>query len=316
MSLLRLPAEILIQILDDAGTPFFREDIRRLTVCKYWFQCASTVCFKELVLARKFLRRLFSSHNAERSLLLVRQNLERLHIELKGSEPQIEAKALNKDLNRLAALVQSPSRLRAMHIYASSEPPRWQYIALSPLKTFLSMRNLTVLDLDLGTSPTSRDSRRDGDHPAHLCPNVGAMLDTLQRLRLRMSRICEIALKPRNQGEKLRLSEVYVNLNHANQRVPSTIGVHCGRAPRASSRSGTALQLQQDIEKQAQILVTQMSSPQKIRILTRSPPRYKLHSFDVLTGSRMVLFDRKGWEDDGKVIEKKDDSDSEPEMLS
>jgi hypothetical protein len=144
-----------------SGSSFFREDFRRLTVCKQWFRFARTACFKDPQLSQSALRRLLSSSDVEEKnmLLVVKDSLEILDLKLKGFEdwssipepqsyPQEEANALDldasrsrdedferallllaawtagldNDLARLAAIITKESRkLRILRIQASSE---------------------------------------------------------------------------------------------------------------------------------------------------------------------------------------------------
>ncbi|KAI9688229.1 MAG: hypothetical protein M1822_001735 [Bathelium mastoideum] len=102
MSLLQLPLETLIQVMNHVGSSYFHEDVGRLMVCKRWFEYARIACFKDLQLAPKTLRRLLTSWNIERKLLLVKDNTEYLDLELEGFDdwssvlkPKIDAQRGN-----------------------------------------------------------------------------------------------------------------------------------------------------------------------------------------------------------------------------
>lgn len=74
--------------------------------------------------------------------------------------------------------------------------------------------------------------------------------------------------------------------------------------------------LQEDIEAQANALVTQMLAPSVVRILTHTYPKLEMQSLDVLTGKRMLLADDSAWDANGEVIEDKVESESELELES
>ena len=346
MSLLRLPPETLIQVLDYVGSSYFREDLGRLTVCKQWFGFARTACFKNLSLSQKTLQRLLSSRDAGRSLLLVKDSLKTLVLELKGfedwssiPEPQsypqdansLDASSwvgdhggallaawttvLENDLAQLAIITKKSRKLRAIRLQASSEShpllphlPRRDYLSLSTIRVLLSVENLTVLELDLcGTLLIPRPEHRDD---FHICTSIGALLSTLRRLRLRMRSICADVLRPQHHETNLRLSEVLINLSLSNESPTITSAVH---STRCGSTGEGFLKLKADIEDQAEALAAHMVSPKTFRILTHSLPQLKMQSLDVLTGKCMILADDMSWEDDGTTVE--DESDSESDIL-
>lgn len=331
--------------MDDVGSSYFREDLRRLTVCKHWFRFARTTCFKDLQLSQNTLRRLLSSSGVGRSLLLVKDSLENLDLKLKGFEdwssipvpqsyPQeanaLDASsrdgdlrallaawtaALDNDLAQLAIATKESRKLRIIRIQALSERhpllphlPRRDYLSLSTMRALLSVENLAVLELDLcGTLLVPRQDHRD-DH--HVCTSIGALLITLRRLRLRMRSNCTDVLKPQHHGTSLRLSEVLINLSLSNESPMTTSAAH---STRCGPTSEGFLRLKADIEDQAEVLAAHMMSPKFVRILTHSLPQLEMRSLDVLTGKCMKLADDMAWEDDGKTVE--DVSDSESEIL-
>lgn len=207
MSLLQLSPEILIQIMDDLGSSYFREDLGRLTICKQWFRCALTAYFKDLQLSQRTLQRLLSSWHVEKNTLLIKANLEILDLELKGfedwyyiPEPQQDADAdaldasirdrdlatwtttLDNNLVQLAKIIKKSRRLRTIRIQASSERNpliphllRRDYLSLSTIRDLLQVENLAVLELDLcGTLLTPREEHAPDDF--HICKSIGALL--------------------------------------------------------------------------------------------------------------------------------------------
>lgn len=335
MSLLRLPPETLRQIFDQISSSFFREDLGRLTVCKQWFEFALPACFRCITLSQETLRSLIASGVTERPSPL-KDSFETLDLQLRGYQsysstfyPQEHValgetplsnpaktwpKALNSDLAQLAIFVQHSQRLRTIHMRAwgsvSPEPldsPE-DYMPLPTMQAFLSVENLSVLVLDLsGTFLNPSGQEGDG---RHICPSIGAVLDTLRTLHLRMRSICPDVLKPRNHNGNLHLSEVVINLSLATNLPGVTSATH---SKRCGSQGGGLLQLKADIQEQAEALATRTASLRIMRILTHSLPQFETQSLDVLTGKTMILDDNMAWEEDGKTVE--EDSEPESELL-
>lgn len=327
MPLLHLPIETLRQVFDQLDSSFFQEDLGRLTVCKKWFDFALPACLKSITLSRETLRNLVLSRATKKPSPL-ENNLETLSLDLKGYHPGLSnvrgstsqprspqedpakawEKGLNDDLAHLAVMVQRSPRLRTLCVRAWSSPsaypfPLEGYLSLSTMRALLSVENLSVLVLDLaGTSLDPSAQQVD----EHICPFIGDLLCTLQTLHLRMRSICPDVLKIQGPDKTLRLSAVVINLSldtHQSDITSAAHSVPCG------SLFGGLIQLRDDIQKQAEVLVTHMESPKTMRILIHTLPQFDTLSLDVLTGKIMKLEDDAAWDEDGKTVQE----DSEPE---
>ncbi|RBA17461.1 hypothetical protein FPRO05_02185 [Fusarium proliferatum] len=336
MSLLRLPPETLRQIFDQLDSSFFQEDLGRLTIWKKWFDFALPACLKCITLSHGALRNLAISAATKKPSSL-ENSLETLSLDLKGYQQGISTnsseqfaqgstpqpprnkdgwetpakaweKGLNDDLAQLAIIVQQSPRLRTLRVRAWSSPSAYRfplegYLSLPTMRALLSVENLSVLVLDLsGTSLDPTGQQVD----EHNCPFIGDLLRTLQTLHLRMRSICPDVLKTQGFDKKLRLSTVVINLSldtHQSDITSAAHSVPCG------SLFGGLIQLRDDIQKQAEVLVTRMESPKTMRILTHTLPQFDTLSLDVLTGKIMKLEDDAAWDEDGKTVRE----DSEPE---
>ncbi|KAL7760679.1 hypothetical protein ACKLNR_010769 [Fusarium oxysporum f. sp. zingiberi] len=338
MSLLRLPPEILRQILDQLDSSFFHEDLGRLTICKKWFDFALPACFKCITLSQEALRNLVISATTKPSPL--ESSLETLNIDLRGYHDGISppypqecaqeptapnkasrgnlvktwTKALNDDLSHLAIIAQKSHRLRVFRISAWSSPltdsfpSLEEYLSLSTMRALISVENLSVLVLDL--SGTSLNSLGQQGDERHICPSIAALLPTLRTLHLRMRSICPDVLKTQDLDSTLHVSTVVINLSLLIDQPSITSGAHS--QPCGSQGTGL-IQLRVDMRKQAEALVTRMASPKTMRILTHTLPQFETRSLDVLTGKIMKLEDDEAWDEDGKTIQ--EDSESESEIL-
>ncbi|KAF2658551.1 hypothetical protein K491DRAFT_259428 [Lophiostoma macrostomum CBS 122681] len=328
MSLFQLSPEILLLIFDHVDSSYFRSDLSRLTVCKQWSKLAHTACFRDFYVTQRPLRRLLSSPYVRSSLLLVKDSVKALDLDLKGFEdwdytPLREERTawtaeLNNDLFYLATIINKSRKLRILRIQATSEHhpelllERRDYLFLSTIYTFLSASNLTSLELDLCGTRLIPDHSSDHSEGFHVCTRIAALLTTLRRLRLRMRTICADVLKPRQHSTTLRLNEVLISLSLSNESPLITSAAHakcCGSSP------GGLDQLIADMEKQAQDLVAQMAAPKIVRILTHALPGIEMRAFDVLTGRTVRLSDGAEWDDDGEAIED-EVSDEESEIAS
>jgi hypothetical protein len=347
MSLLQLPHETIIQILEYVGSSYFRSDLSRLTVCKQWSKFAHTACFRDFYVTPKTLRRLLSSTNVDTSLSLVKDSVETLDLDLKGFEDwdsiplsrhysqnvstwsgthgrAVRAAwttELNNDLLNLATIVQTSRKLRILRIRATTELhplvrllEHRDYLFLSTIRALLPASNVTSLELDLCGTQLIPDRSQEHGEGLHVCTSIAALLTTLRRLRLRMRSICADVLRPGQHSANLRLNEVLINLSLSNDSPLITSAAH---ATCCISLPGGFLELKATMEKQAQALVAQMAAPKMVRVLTHALPSIKMQAFDVLTGGNVALGEGAEWDDDGEAVEDEvSDEESEISDLS
>jgi len=239
MSLLHLPPETLIPIFKEIGSRFFHEGLGRLTVCEQWFEFALPTYFKCITLDQNTLRNFITSGVTERPSRL-QNNLETLHLELRGDGLGIAAPkhtqesnalvaltrpneappgnnpteisittTLNKDLDQLASIItQKSHRLHTLRMRAWGFPrPKpfdnaaEDYLLRPTIQTLLSVGNLRVLVLDLSSGFLNSSSAKHGQHNHHICPAIGALLCTLRTLHLRLCSICPDVLKPQEDAD-------------------------------------------------------------------------------------------------------------------
>lgn len=349
MLLLQLPPETITQIFDYVGAPNFRSDLSRLTVCRQWSKFARTACFQDFYVTQRTLRRLLSSPYVESSLLLVRDSVKTLDLNLRGFQDWDSSQLphdgpewadntwrgvrgltlraswtteLNNDLLYLANTIKQSRKLRVLRIQATSElhpqlplVERRDYLFPSTIRAFLSASNLTSLKLDLCGTQLVPCQSHEHDEEVHTCTSIATLLTTLRCLRLRMRSICADVLKPQQPSTSLRLNEMLINLSLSNESPLSTSATH---ATCCSSSSSGFLQLKADIEKQAQDLVAQMAAPKMVRILTHALPSFEMRALDVLTGRNIRLGEGAEWDDDGEVIgdEMSDEESEIPDLSS
>jgi len=262
MSLLHLPPETLIQVFNEIRSGFFHEDLGRLTVCKQWFEFALPTYLKCITLDQNTLRNFITSSGVttKKRPSLFQNNLETLHLELRGDRLGITAPkhtqesnalvaltgpnetppgnnpteisittSLNKDLDQLASIItQKSHRLHTLRMRAWGFPhPKpfdnaaEDYLLPPTIQTLLSVGNLRVLVLDLSSGFLNSSAKHD-QHNHHICPAIGALLCTLRTLRLRLCSICPDVLKPQEDADMrfLPLKEVVINLSLMEKQLP------------------------------------------------------------------------------------------------
>ncbi|KAK5636770.1 hypothetical protein RRF57_012482 [Xylaria bambusicola] len=312
MPLLQLPPEILAHIFDELGSSFFHADLGRLTICRTWFEFALPLLFKSVTLIPLTLRNLLSSGVMEEPLF--QRSLETLELEFAGfkSTPPLPLlfdghfpwkDNISSDLAKLATRAHQSRRLRTLRIrhwsYGVPEIPFNYYLSLPVLLDLLSLGNLSVLVLDLNGGPYG--PRREEEQQLHICTVIGALLSTLRVLHVRMHLICPDALKAPGSNGSLHLHTAVVNMSLNFSPSGFIFNSHSKRCP---SGEGNLLQLKTDMQEQAEVLASRMSSPRIVRILTRDNPACEMLSLDILTGKTMVLRYDAPWDAGGEFVEK------------
>lgn len=216
MRLLHLPTEILKQVFNYIGLPFFQEDLTRLAISKKWFEFAQYTCYQDVRLSPRKLHEFISPQTAKRPDVL-RSSLETLIIKFgthqapvnsfSSREPAPRAgsygalcKSSDRDLEQLATIIQQAPKLHFLRIEAygsrRSDPLEGSedLISLNSIKAVLTVNHLTSLAVDLpGGVLTSSGGREEA---CHICPNIGALIHKLKYLRLRVRNICPDARRP------------------------------------------------------------------------------------------------------------------------
>ena len=252
---------------------------------------------------------------------------------MKGHEIRDDwAIVLNLNLIYLADNFKEARRLHSFRIKGNPQDPKLfdrDYLAASTICAFLSLSNLTSLELDLCGTGLRQDlcgtkyGREDGE-PIHLCPNIAALLTTLRRLHVRMPEICPDVLKTKEdtRNNNLHLNEIIINLSLIDvASAPCAISALHATSCGTPDRWRGDLEVLPEMEKQVQNLVAQMAAPKIVRIITHTRlakfplPIYPRKAYDVLTGRTVKLREGAEWDDEGEPpIEKEVSEDEESEI--
>ncbi|QPC70943.1 hypothetical protein HYE68_001695 [Fusarium pseudograminearum] len=329
MQLLHLPPEIIKQVFNYIGSPFFQEDLTRLAISKKWFEFAQYTCYQDVTFSPRKLHEFTSSQMATRPDVL-RSSLESLIIKFGTHKAPVNSfgsreptartgsceapcESTDGDLEQLATIIQQAPKLRFLRIEAygsrKSDPLEGSEdrISLHSIQAVLTVNHLTSLAIDL---PGGALTLSGGQEEAcHICPNIGALIHKLKYLRLRMRNICLAAIRPRDSAERLRLNRLIVNLSLKMDLPGTTSAAHSKRC--GPLNEGGFLQLKAEMQEQAEKLGAKMASPKLIRILTHTFPRLETHSLDVLSGSTTLLDESMRWDDDGNIVEDEQGAESD-----
>ncbi|KAK3946082.1 hypothetical protein QBC46DRAFT_370781 [Diplogelasinospora grovesii] len=332
MLLLQLPMELLLYILSYLGPESFRQDIRRLTISRRWYDFAWQIFVRDLQLTASSLIRFTED---EAVLMRSQPHITTIKLSFEGFEEdprpltQTDRRGimpcdtdvdavnewtaqLNSSLANLAAMLQQCPGLRCLKLKAGPERPelgllRRGYLMVKPLADLLSVCHLTSLEFDTAGCcyPLSHQA---GDSSIHLCCSINSLLPSLRRLRCRMNSICESLLEPPTTHDKpLDLEEVIVNLSLSE--LSDTVTSY--RYPdRCQSVPGeTFLQLKEAIESQATRLACELRNPRMVRVISHKLPSLGIYAFDAVAGQRIRLETNTQWDADGVVVDEGDRED-------
>ena len=250
ISMQQLPPEIWLMILESLPPSFFQQDIRRLALSRQWYALAYPSFSRRIEFTPRVIHRLAhrKSPDLDRSRALLRKSLQGVNIVLdglprpgtttgtgtgtttgrvdaggggrngRGSDHHQDSTAeayfnTPANLTHFCAMLRNFRQLQALRFAVRwrngawpADPARAGFMPLTSLAPYLET-HVTVLDLDL----CGADVTHDGGTPVHFCCHVRLLLGRLRTLKLRLRRICCVALRPAD-GEPVTVSELTVSL--------------------------------------------------------------------------------------------------------
>lgn len=178
--LFSLPAELLLPIFSFVGAENFRQDVRRLAVCREWYAYARPILLGELQLYSADLFPMLRAMDNSETRAAVQQFTKHIEMETNMNWDFPEGLA-RQSLGELASKVQAFAALRTLVI----RPGDGRYVL--PTETFCSfasLQQLTSLELDL------KGIEFEETYP-HLCGSLSRLIPTLKRLRCRLPDVCD-----------------------------------------------------------------------------------------------------------------------------
>ncbi|KAI7787772.1 hypothetical protein LA080_014144 [Diaporthe eres] len=290
--LLSLPPELLLPIFSFIGGKNFRQDVRRLAVCKMWYAYARPVLWNSLSL-RMTWRLLPVVRAMGTGTLAAAQKLTK-HIDLtlrrtsSRLDPQDLAHSPIEDLEELASELKDFAALRTLVIRPEGHGWLYSIMPIRIFSSFASLHQLTSLEMDLA------DMVFDPSPRPHLCESLSQLIPNLKRLRCRLPRIC-LDLLGSPPGD---LEELIVNISPRKYARLYSRGCsedisHDFDYARLRARMETGL-LQ---------FAGSMHDPKIVRLIHRLRYRGRnRYAFDAIQNRRLFLGTSTAWDADGVLL--------------
>ncbi|KAG7284725.1 hypothetical protein NEMBOFW57_009334 [Staphylotrichum longicolle] len=305
MPLHDLPPELVLRVMRHIGHEFFAQNIRRLTVSKWWFRYAWTIFVEQLLLNRTRLVHFARNPAALEAMLphlkaitiiarefcypstspslhkVVYDGLWGVTDEPYSNSPfghgLTEMAKFNSFLDKVAIKLHQCPRLNSVTFKGPTK--HGVYILYTePLDSLLSLRHVTSLTV-------TNNAFLNG---FHMCSHIHRRLPFLRRFRYRTHLICEDLLTPLPDAPPLNLQDVVIDLT-------------CPTCRRRGSRLDWE-DCGHRLEEWATELASRLDNPRMVRVRYPWPYNDRTYSFDGITGVRTQLENGSTWDDEGPVI--------------
>lgn len=284
--LFSLPPELLLPIFSFVGVENFREDVRRLAVCKEWYAYAQPILLGNLRLRpSKDLLPMLRAMEGGPSLAAAQQMTKHIEV-MVGSWPSAS------HLERLASRLQVFAALRTLVIRSGGVFLYHTRMSSQVFSNFTVLQQLTSLEIDLGSVDLQQGS-------AHLCDSISQRIPTLKRLRCRLPRICNDLLDTQ-PGD---LEELII-------RITSPDHFHTRQC--FTSLVLNDYQHRPTLEERLVQFAASMCQPKIVRLIHHFWNYDKTYAFDAIRERRFFLGQDPAWDTDGVLLpEGCDDDQSE-----
>lgn len=171
-----LPPELISRVFEYVGSDFFRRDVRRITISRWWYGFARPVLLGQVCLSTSSLGSVLRAFGTEETLVTAQNLTKSVDLYLEPPEPDDSVEA---HLGELACKLQHFTQLHTLSIHPgtkaiSLEPQTWRGL--------LSLGFLTSLTIDLASlewTPAEQTSY-------HMCEAIRTLLPSLKQLRCRL----------------------------------------------------------------------------------------------------------------------------------
>lgn len=288
--LFSLPPELLLPIFSFVGVENFRQDVRRLAVCKKWYAYARPVLLGNLRLhSREHLLSMLQTTERGPRLAAVRQMTKHIEIDV-----GVTLWHSGSPLERLASKLRVFAALRTLVIRTAGWSPYYQRDLRNRLiSSFAAITQLTSLEIDLKTIERQQSG-------AHLCNSIRQCIPTLKRLRCRLPHICNNLLEtPPGDLEELIISITCPNDFCTRQCFTDFV------VNESKHRAILEARLVQ--------FAASMRKPKIVRLLHHSWSLPKTYAFDAIRKRRFFLGQFPAWDADGVLLPEDWDENEESE---
>ncbi|KAK2604281.1 hypothetical protein N8I77_007225 [Diaporthe amygdali] len=285
--LFTLPTELLQLIFSDVGTENFRQDVRRLAVCKNWYSFARPILLRNLRLQVTDLRPMVRAMRGNKKLAAAQQmttsidlTMDPLPFKTKIDQQRARATA---NLHEVVSRLKSLDALRTLVIRPSLDKCVMASQVFSRINT---LHQLTSLEIDLVGVEFPEET------PVHLCEFISQMIPNLKRLRCRLRYTCT-ALLDTLPGD---LEELIINISFTERQESADtffyfFCFHCGD----HIITGTHINR---LESRLLEFVESMRNPKMVRLIYNDPSTLNTCAFDAIEQRRLYLGADPVWDAD------------------
>lgn len=302
MLLVSLPPKLLLRIFSLVGAEFFRQDIRRLTISRRWYDFAWPALVEHLSLptARSVVAFSASTDLLQRTKRYI-TSLS-LTLNYPGSSSDIDDTAVAKleewlaevrvSFAHLTAALRDSPRLRTLSIQVAifhlpKNPLREQYV-----KALVTRHQTSLQPVDAAGSSPSPGGEDASTHPGPcFCRSIKTLLPQLRKLHCQMDFVCPLLLAaPEDNSTLLDLDEVIVKLSRRAAPAVPRVGLY---ASHCQPTTIVNVRFTRDMEAEATILASRLRDPKVVRIVTWENQGYL--SFDALEQRHIGLEPGTEW---------------------
>lgn len=302
--LFSLPPELLLVIISFVGAENFRQDVRRLAVCKKWYAYARPVLLGHLRLCATDLLPMLHAMNYNATLVAAQQMTKHIHLNVShgfavpSTYPQVAG------LEQLASRLKVFAALRTLIIRSSGH---LLVMNSQVFSSFATLHQLASLEMDL-------EMVRFRQSGPHLCKSISRLIPCLKSLRCRLPRICNNLLEtpPGNLQELILVISRTKSLQFDTYECLTGFEVDDDR-----HRAALEAKLTQ--------FAASMRNPKTVRLLHRFQNPRNTYAFDAIKERRFLLgqdpaWDAHGvllpedWEESEQSEESEDDDDNDEEV--
>lgn len=298
--LLSLPPELLLLIFSFVGAGNFRQDVRRLTVCKTWHAYAKPALLSSLYLHTKVIGLLPVLHALDggERLAAVQQLTKHIDLTIRAIDhfpmaPRL-SKATTTALEVLSEKLKNFGSLRALSIH--TERPYRSMPAIIPLRTIISLctlHQLTSLDLDFSNTtciPTGI---------LHPCEPLGQLIPSLKRLQCRLPVICNELLRSSPGNLEQVIISISFRKGDDKRFYPRLCSPKAGQLDHECPYHKVRINLEADLLHFAK----SMKHPRTVRLIHhRWFSGHRVFAFDAIQNRRLLLRRLAPWDADGVVV--------------
>jgi hypothetical protein len=327
MSLINLPTEILLCILENLSPDFFYHDIRRLAVSKRWYVLVWPLFARQLNLTsaslplflrdKKRIVRRVQSHVTSARLWIDDRTTSYPEM---GSREFLKNERWTEEDGRMrdaaAILRRHFPTLRSLSLTFRDFTKRMLMRGYRlTFRGFLGLPHLTSLEIDIKFPQYVGEQMRE--EGCCLCGRINPLLRTLRRLWCRLDPVCDLLLLLDDEqaagvggrsGGKASdssigvLEELIINLDFKFEGPIRSNGLFPDSCRGSPSILPDGTPIREHIKRQAAAISLRMSEPKMVRVIVWEPAAREVHALDFVTQRRSRLPVGYEWDAEGEVI--------------